>query len=360
MLMALVIGRRWRRLTTEPDHPDRASNIRPDIAPRRLRAILSLMTRRGLALWAGAMAILGWVMMTVGALVRATQSGLGCPDWPTCHGKLIAGGGHALVEELHRWIATTLVVGLIGLAVIVLRRYRRERAVTTPMILVLMLLVVQVVMGGITVLLKNIAWTVVAHYGFAALLVASIAMLAVRLAYPGALPLQRDRFVALVSWFTVLTFGLLLAGSTLANAGSDSACGSGYPLCNGALLPSLDHNVTIALIHRLYAGAMLLSAVLVFVRSRRDRAAALPIRRAAALVMLLFLIQAAAGAVIVSVVDSTASEVVHSSLGSLTWLAVATLLALTRTLPAGAPAFNRTELATAPVAQLSAPPVASR
>jgi heme A synthase len=297
------------------------------------------LTRRHLAIWAGVMALLGWVMMTIGAFVRATESGLGCPDWPACHGKLLAGGHHALVEEFHRWVATVLVIGVVALAIVVLHRYRRERAVLVPTLVTLAMLVVQVVMGGITVLLKNVAWTVVAHYGFAALLVGSIALLAVRLAYPRSDPAPADRFVALVWWFTGLTFGLLLAGSTLANAGKDGACGSGYPLCKGTLFPALDHNVAIAYTHRIWAGAMLLFAIWVHLQSRRDRPAAQPIVRLSGVVVLLFLVQAAAGAVIVSVVDSTASAVIHSSLGSLTWLSVATLFALTRTLRASEPAI---------------------
>jgi heme A synthase len=180
--------------------------------------------------------------------------------------------------------------------------------------------------------------------------VAAIALLAVRLAYPMPGPVARDRFAAVVAWFAVLTYGLLLAGSTLANAGSDSACGSGYPLCNGSLFPALDHNVAIALIHRVWAGAMLLFAIWVHLRSRRDRGSAAPVVLTSGLVVLLFLVQAVAGAVIVSVVDSKGSEVVHSSLGSLTWLAVATLFALTRTLPASAwaPALPRDARAAAP------------
>ena len=292
------------------------------------------LPRRRLALWAAAMALLGWVMMTIGALVRATESGLGCPDWPMCHGRLVAGGGHALVEETHRWVATVLVIGLASLAAIVLRRYRGERRVTLPAVLVLLMLVLQVVLGGVTVLLRNVAWTVVAHYAGAALLVASIALLAVRLAYPQARPVPRDRFVVLVTWFAVLTFCLLLAGSTLANAGSDSACGTGFPLCNGTLFPAFDHNVVIAFVHRVWAGVMLLFAAWVFVRARRDRAGVPQILRAAHAVIGMFVIQALAGIVIVSIVDSTASEVVHSSLGSFTWLLVATMLALTYTLPA--------------------------
>jgi heme A synthase len=107
------------------------------------------------------MALLGWALMTLGAFVRASESGLGCPDWPACHGQLVAGGHHAMIEEFHRWVATMLVVGVVALALMVFRGYRHERRVTRPMVWVLALLALQVVLGGVTVLLRNASWTVV-------------------------------------------------------------------------------------------------------------------------------------------------------------------------------------------------------
>ena len=47
---------------------------------------------------------------------------------------------------------------------------------------------------------------------------------------------------------------------------------SGFPLCNGSLVPSVDHHVVINLAHRTWAGAMLVLALWVMFRSRRDRA----------------------------------------------------------------------------------------
>jgi|NGEPerStandDraft_6_1074524.scaffolds.fasta_scaffold75129_2 cytochrome c oxidase assembly protein subunit 15 len=301
-------------------------------AARRGSARLGRVTRRQLAAWAAAMALLGWALMTVGALVRASESGLGCPDWPACHGQLVAGGHHALVEEFHRWVATVLVVGVVGLALMVFRGYRHERGLTRPVAWMLALLALQVVLGGVTVLLRNVSWTVVAHYGAAALLVASITLVAVRLAFPTAEPAPHDSFSRLIGWFVALSFGLLLAGSTLSNAGSDSACGHGFPLCNGSLFPSLDHLVVIALIHRVWAGALFVLALWVLFRSLRDRAGVPPIKWAAVAVLIIYIVQAVLGFLIVGVSDSTAIEVLHSSIGSLTWVALATLLWLTRTL----------------------------
>jgi cytochrome c oxidase assembly protein subunit 15 len=279
------------------------------------------------------MALLGWALMTLGAFVRASESGLGCPDWPACHSRLVAGGHHAMIEEFHRWVATMLVVGVVGLALMVFRGYRHERRVTRPMVWVLALLALQVVLGGVTVLLRNVSWTVVLHYGGAALLVASITLVAVRLVFPTPEPAPHDSFSRLIGWFVALSFGLLLAGSTVANTDSHTACGRGFPLCNGSLAPSLDHHVIINLTHRTWALVMLVLAVWALFRSRRDRAGVPAIECAAAVVTILYLIQAGVGIAVLGLGENTTVEVLHSSIGSLTWVALATLLSLTRTLP---------------------------
>ena len=45
-----------------------------------------------------AAAIATYVLIVVGGLVRATDSGLGCPDWPFCFGDWFP------PAELHAWI----------------------------------------------------------------------------------------------------------------------------------------------------------------------------------------------------------------------------------------------------------------
>lgn len=204
-----------------------------------------------------------------------------------------------------------------------------------PLLLVLVALGVQILLGGLTVILNNISWTVVIHYGGAGLLVYSLVLIAVRLRFAEGPPGPRDGYSRLVHRFAALTFGMLLAGSTLANTDSQAACGSGYPLCNGSLLPGLDHKVVIDLVHRTWAGAMLVMAVWVLLASRRSRPVQPLLAHVAAVIVGLFALQALAGMVVVLAPERTALEVAHSSLGSLTWLAVAALLALTRTLPKG-------------------------
>jgi cytochrome c oxidase assembly protein subunit 15 len=64
------------------------------------------------------------LIVTTGAAVRLTGSGLGCPDWPKCYGHVVAPlEYHALIEYGNR-----LLTGFVGLAVIaacVLAWFRR-------------------------------------------------------------------------------------------------------------------------------------------------------------------------------------------------------------------------------------------
>jgi heme a synthase len=51
------------------------------------------------------------VIIPSGALVRLTDSGLGCPDWPGCHGEVVPPlSGHAWIEYSNRILSGLVVV----------------------------------------------------------------------------------------------------------------------------------------------------------------------------------------------------------------------------------------------------------
>lgn len=195
-------------------------------------------------------------LIVLGALVRAHDAGLACPDWPQCFGTWIPEMNlQVAFEWSHRLVAGTVGCVYGALFVWALRRPAlRERA--GPWLYVAaVLLAVQVVLGGLTVLLQLAPWTVTAHLLTGNSFNASLLVIALSLRGSdgpaveagGEMGHGRPLLVALCA---VLALQLALGGA-VSSQYAGLACPE-WPTCNGgAWFPSFRGSVGWHLAHRL-------------------------------------------------------------------------------------------------------------
>lgn len=101
---------------------------------------------RALRALAIASAIGAWVVIVVGGVTTATGSGLGCAGVVDC-GATPLGPGAAAIEMTHRIVAWVEGFLVLGMLVLVLRRYREWRTVRNLTILAFVLIVAQASLG---------------------------------------------------------------------------------------------------------------------------------------------------------------------------------------------------------------------
>src|SRR5687768_6129214 len=129
-----------------------------------------------------------YLLIVAGATVRVTGSGLGCPDWPTCHGRLLPPLEFtAIVEYTHRLLGAITSAFILAVPAGALLA-RRERRFVVPAVALPILLAVQILLGALVVRLELDPLAVLIHLGFALLILGGMVWLTVHEA--PALPLS--------------------------------------------------------------------------------------------------------------------------------------------------------------------------
>jgi heme a synthase len=120
--------------------------------------------RRFLQLAVAAVVVL-YIVVTTGAVVRLTASGLGCDNWPQCGDKPFPEkGGHAVIEFSNRVVALTAMV-LTLVAWLAARRTRGlGRGQRRLALAVFLGTFAQIPLGGLTVLFDLNPLLVMAHF----------------------------------------------------------------------------------------------------------------------------------------------------------------------------------------------------
>jgi cytochrome c oxidase assembly protein subunit 15 len=208
---------------------------------------------RRLALVALALAFL---VVVFGAFVRLSDAGLGCPDWPGCYGHVGVPTSEAAlakvrehfpdsavehrkawIEMIHRYLAGTLGLLVLGLAFLGVR-WRRELAQSPALAVGLVgLVIVQAAFGMWTVTLLLMPVIVTTHLIGGMTTLALLAWLAAR-QRPGGAPASRRPPTWALAALAVVGVQVALGGWVSTNY-AGMAC-TDYPLCHGALVPDMD------------------------------------------------------------------------------------------------------------------------
>jgi heme a synthase len=112
-------------------------------------------------------AVFAYLQIALGGLVRVSGSGLGCPDWPLCHGRPYPPANvHAIIEYSHRAVGSVtglLIVATVVAAWIVFRTRRPLVAWLATASLVAV--AAEGGLGGLVVARDLAPWLVLVHLG---------------------------------------------------------------------------------------------------------------------------------------------------------------------------------------------------
>jgi protoheme IX farnesyltransferase len=295
---------------------------------------------------AAATVALTFLLVTIGVVVRATESGMACPHWPGCfEGQFLptldAGVG-VWLEWIHRTVAVVIGFLIIGLAAVAIRDHRDQRSILWPSLFAVGLVGFQGWLGRETVRLNNSGESVTAHLAAAMTLVGVLVFLLARSAYPARIGGRggSQRFTLLASFGAAALFALLLFGSNVTAANAWNVFPD-WPLMNGTVVPSLEgEKVTAHVLHRWVAVVVgLIVAVVAYAawRTQRRHRHLVGLAFAAAV---LYPVQSVIGGLQILTNLSEWTQTLHVALAALIWgllvaLAVSSYYTTRTTVPAG-------------------------
>ncbi|TMK84890.1 MAG: heme A synthase [Actinobacteria bacterium] len=273
---------------------------------------------RGLAIAATAATFL---LVAIGALVRATDSGLGCPGWPKCFGRWLPPFRyHAVIEYSHRLTAFLDIVLIGVLAVVVVARYRGVRRVFVPSIAAAVLVVFQAILGAIVVEGNLHALLVTAHFMTAMILAGALTLATVGVFDPPSGPAERaNRLARMAGVATALAFVLLAVGTYVRGEGASLAFPD-WPLMNGRVVPHLGAlRPALQFSHRALAAGVFVAVVVLAAGAWSERRSFAAVAALALTAAGLFVAQILVGAVNVWSRLSPAAVTAHVALAPLIW-----------------------------------------
>jgi heme o synthase len=271
-----------------------------------------------------------YLLVVVGAIVRATESGLGCPEWPTCHGSWIPplDDPHAVIEWSHRTVAALTGAVVAVLALVAVLFHRDRPALVVGSVGAVGLVAFQAWLGKAAVESDLSGEIVTAHLATAMALFAFLLFVWIRSRYPRQIPAAGgwSGFTILAALSALATYGLMLLGAHVTATGT-ALVFEDWPFMDGGLFPVLDPGVLPHVLHRWATVLVGLLVAAVVVTARRGREPA-PLPALATAGGGLFVVQVVVGGAQVLTDLAPWTQVVHVALGAAVF-GVLTTLAVT-------------------------------
>jgi len=264
-------------------------------------------------------------LVVAGVIVRATDSGMGCPDWPLCYGQLIppVDDYKAWLEWIHRTIAAAIVLITLVVVISAARSLKGRRSLQGASFALLALVLFQAWLGRQTVLEFNSGQSVTAHLAIAMAFVGLQVWMLARSGYPEQLSgiLQaRGAVVAPIiaagSIYVLLMFGSNVTGTDTGLLYPD------WPLMGGAILPPVTELSTPQIVHRYATAIVALILISTLWIVRREPGSPPQARRLLTGALALFAVQCLIGALQVFTKLAPWTQTLHVALATLIWVLV--------------------------------------
>jgi len=276
------------------------------------------------------------VLIGVGVLVRATGSGLGCPDWPLCHGGVVPPGHKiAVIEYTHRFAAMLVGFMVIAVAALAWKHFRHVPFIVWTATLTVPLVGLQGILGAITVV-RELPPEIVATHLLTAMLVLSCEI-AVAVAMYRADPSRAGHIIGMDSRSTavgrlalaaiVWLAAVVWVGGYMTESGAATAC-EGWPLCNGSVTPAADDQEITHMLHRYLAGAFVFFLAPVAASAWRRRGQLRWAAAAAAILAFLYVAQVLVGALNVWYAFPDPLTISHTVIAASIWFTLSGTIAL--------------------------------
>ncbi len=277
-------------------------------------------------------AIFAYLQIALGGVVRVTGSGLGCPDWPLCHGRPYPPADiHSIIEYSHRAVGSVTGVLIIATVVLAWVVFRARRPLVAWLATASLIGVVgEGTLGGVVVAHDLAPWLVVVHLGLA-MLILGFLVATVVMAMPPFAGVPDRGLRRLTGFAAAATYLMLLTGSVVVASNSEQGCHA-WPLCGSGYTLDFSGANAFTMLHRGSVLAIAILLLFVFWRAVIQSPGMRGLQWAVINTLGVFFIQVLVGAASARFDTATANGL-HVALATLVWAGVLTsaLLTLPRT-----------------------------